>query len=513
MIKCVSCEKNFEESEIIKRPSGNYCKTCFDIHYYKCDCCGKFKFKRQATTVHFNKKTTKQVCSKCITTLKVIKCPHCGKTYEEKYMEKAHSKIGEYICENCFDNYYHKCDKCGKYIFSEKLCKVFKSKRLIKEYELWCTDCIKTSDNITRCDACKSYFYTENTIKVYGSTNIKNVNLCKDCAVVETRICSNCKKIILRSYIREIDGDLYCVPCSNSLFDKCELCGYFSKRDKYEKVDGHILCNNCKFKHFVNDYNYKPEPKFLSTIKDLKNSPFFGLEIEVTSKKLDRGSLAHKLSQKFPNEFNNVFYLKFDRSIGNGFEIVTHPMTYNFIRKEFIIRELLKWLEEYVYIDGNELCGIHIHIDKNQFKDMNKKERENNFLYKLLTFFYNYFDKIIEFSNRKNLDKVDEFCHRIEAGNIIRGLRNREAIDRHSCINLQNKNTIEIRVFNGDIEYEKFMNYIRFTNSLIEFFKLHSKSSFILDFTNKRKGFLWNVFMDYVKKNNTKLYQSLGRLK
>ncbi len=516
MIKCVSCEKSFNESEIIKRTSGDYCKECFDTFYYKCDCCGKFKFKSVATTVYTDLTHSKQVCKKCIEILNIKKCPYCERIYEENFTKKAYSKMGLYVCEACFDLHYKKCEKCGKYISNDKLFKIFKDYK--KAHQLWCTNCISESNEITRCYACGSYNYTKNITKVFGKANKKEINLCKTCVSKYSTICENCNNLVFNEFIHEINGNSYCNTCMNKLFDKCDSCGYFSYENKLDIVEGHKLCANCKFKYFVNDYGYKPEPKFFKTIKDSKNAAFFGLEIEITSKKIDKGDLAHKLSQKFINEFNNLFYLKFDRSIGNGFEIVTHPMTYNFIRKELHVKELLKWLEEYVYMDGNDLCGIHIHIDKAQFKgiyskDKNIKEKENNFLYKLLTFFYNYFDKIIEFSNRKKPKWVDEYCHKIEYDNIVRGLRNNGAIDRHSCINLYNKNTIEIRVFNGDIEYEKFMNYIRFTNALIEFFKLHSKSSFILDFTNKRKGFLWNVFMDYVKANNIKLYQSLGRLK
>jgi hypothetical protein len=206
----------------------------------------------------------------------------------------------------------------------------------------------------------------------------------------------------------------------------------------------------------INSYSYRPSMKFHKLSNENENAPFFGIELEVERK--NSNGLKHKyMAGKIDHEH---WYFKTDGSLTDGFEIVTHPMTFNYIQqneKEFT--NSLKLLVENGYnsYDANT-CGMHIHISKNNFTTWH--------LYRFLKFFVENKEFIVSISQRK-MEKLKKWAN-IEDDNdtslIYKAKKKDGNNERYVAINLQNKATLEIRIFRGTLNINSFMKNIEFAH-------------------------------------------------
>jgi len=425
------------------------------------------------------------------------------------------------FCKECAETHVAQCATCKNLFPKEKL---YQDKHTTKYY------CSKEHfpKGMELCTQCHGLFKQRTLIPAQDASG-EMVFLCKRCAEENTCECTSCKVKLLRGAGRRVNNEYLCRACFAKLSVECPLCETFKLREDMVWFDLEnpplLICKECRYKKVILPYTHKPKPRFLSTKEDGAYPTFFGIELEVACKELEAGEVAQRFTKEFRNKVDKIFYLKFDRSIGNGFEIVTHPMSFSYLRKELYIRPILEWLSQYVYEDGNGVCGIHVHIDKRQFYTNNEEDsreimlRNSVFLQKLLIFFYTNYDRIIMFSRRPNREWTDRNCYKLKKERTLMLLQGRGTEDRHACVNINNRNTIEIRVFNGTINFDLFMNFLRFTNYLIEFFREFPKSLFVKEFRNSADEMpntvsdTWIAFLDYVKTRNYKLWEQLVLIK
>jgi hypothetical protein len=238
----------------------------------------------------------------------------------------------------------------------------------------------------------------------------------------------------------------------------------------------------------INSYSYRPSMKFHKLSNENENAPFFGIELEVERK--NSNGLKHKYMAGLID--HEHWYFKTDGSLTDGFEIVTHPMTFNYIQqstKEFT--NSLKLLVENGYnsYDANT-CGMHIHISKNNFTTWH--------LYRFLKFFVENKEFIVSISQRK-MEKLKKWAN-IEDDNdsslIYKAKKKDGNSERYVAINLKNSQTIEIRIFRGTLNINSFMKNIEFAHALFMYtkenkdvtldgFKLYIESS--CDYSNLKK--------------------------
>ena len=213
----------------------------------------------------------------------------------------------------------------------------------------------------------------------------------------------------------------------------------------------------------INSYSYRPSMKFHKLSNENENAPFFGIELEVERK--NSNGLKHKyMAGMIEHEH---WYFKTDGSLTDGFEIVTHPMTFNYIKQdEKTFSNSLKLLVENGYnsYDANT-CGMHIHISKNNFTTWH--------LYRFLKFFVENKEFIVSISQRK-MEKLKKWAN-IEDDNdsslIYKAKKKDGNSERYVAINLKNSQTIEIRIFRGTLNTNSFMKNIEFAHSLFMYTK------------------------------------------
>lgn len=210
----------------------------------------------------------------------------------------------------------------------------------------------------------------------------------------------------------------------------------------------------------IQSYSYRPITSFKYLSSELKyNSEiaFLGIELEVENK-LDRiknDSMAQLID-------SSHLYFKTDGSLSNGFEIVTHPLSFNWIQAnsdkfESMLTELKS--NGFNSYDSNT-CGMHIHISKKAFGTWQ--------LYRFMKFFAENKDFIVSISQRK-IEQLKKWANIEDNGNdelIYKAKKKDGNSSRYCAINLQNHSTIEIRIFRGTLNYCSFMKNIEFINAL-----------------------------------------------
>lgn len=302
----------------------------------------------------------------------------------------------------------------------------------------------------------------------------------KECEVV---ICSDCGKRMFNvsNVIKTEDGRIYCSDCAERLnIGVCDLCGKVHIRKQIEMTPdsllrGHKLgdkiniCNGCIGAHYyfcedcgtpvrkpktrcakcessvILSYSTKPEPIF-KAMRNENTRLYFGWEWEIESKGNPRD-----ISYIANTKGKGLMYCKHDGSIRNGVEIVTHPMTYNFFRSRAkFFRDLFSDIKNaggHSFDTSN--TGCHIHISRAGFKNA---------------------DHIINFTRCVYQSKFSEFIA-LRPGNhyahyngfSVPSIRKQliNPCDRYRAVNFCNRNTIEVRIYKGTINYDALMMYIQ----------------------------------------------------
>jgi hypothetical protein len=255
------------------------------------------------------------------------------------------------------------------------------------------------------------------------------------------------------SLVFDVDGDImhvddvYYWECDGEYHDSPE-------EEEEEEEEGAKL---------INGYSYKPTPKFFTLPYDDKNTPFLGIELEIERR--NSNSIKHgELAQQIENE---RWYFKSDGSLTDGFEIVTHPLTFNYLihAKESILNSL-KVISDNGYNSYNaNTCGMHVHISKKSFTTWQ--------LYRFMKFFVENKEFIIGISQRK-LDKLQKWANIEDESNselIYKAKKKDGNSARYVAINLQNYATIEVRIFRGTLNPQSFYKNIEFVYSLFMYTK------------------------------------------
>ena len=210
----------------------------------------------------------------------------------------------------------------------------------------------------------------------------------------------------------------------------------------------------------IQSYSYRPVTSFKYLSSELQSNseiPFLGIELEVENKldKIKNDSMAQLID-------SSHLYFKTDGSLSNGFEIVTHPLSFNWIQEnankfESMLTDLKS--NGFNSYDSNT-CGMHIHISKKSFGTWQ--------LYRFMKFFAENKEFIVSISQRK-IDQLKKWANIEDNGNdelIYKAKKKDGNSSRYCAINLQNHSTIEVRIFRGTLNYCSFMKNIEFVNAL-----------------------------------------------
>ena len=197
--------------------------------------------------------------------------------------------------------------------------------------------------------------------------------MCQHCYNTQTTVCDCCGDRIWRDEAEGSNNITLCRHCFDYNYTNCESCGRLIHNDDayYDDDDDYPYCSECyeRIHHSsIKPYSYKPEPVFYGA-----GNLFMGVEIEI-----DRGGYINNNAQKIldiANADDEHIYCKYDGSIDDGFEIVSHPMTLNYHINEMNWLDIFEKAVDMGYRSHQtHTCGLHIHVNRSAFGDTYDKQ-------------------------------------------------------------------------------------------------------------------------------------------
>lgn len=293
------------------------------------------------------------------------------------------------------------------------------------------------------------------------------VHLCPDCSYSMVQ-CNDCYTPYNGNNegicVDEWNGVYVCGSCE----DNYSYC--YEHSSHYADGDG---CETCEEERcrLINDYSYRPDPVFHfvrqgSVLKTQTSNPMktvtgFELEMEAVECGVQDGAeLAQSLYEQW-------CYLKHDGSLNNGFEMVSHPLSREFIAEKFPWQRLSELSALGMRSANTRTCGLHIHINKDFFRS------NPTTMYRFMSMFYRNAEQWKKIAGRSNstyadwseyeLTRMLEYTKGLSVGAHV---RNNE---RYVALNLQNRNTIELRFFKGTLRPATFVARLEAAHAVAEY--------------------------------------------
>lgn len=285
--------------------------------------------------------------------------------------------------------------------------------------------------------------------------------LCESCNDVSSE-CSSCHEPTHNDDMCHVDSDPYTLIC-----DACySNCTSYCEDHDFSYFD-HDSCPHCddadERDGLIHSYSFRPNPMFRVTIKDKKShlKTFTGFELEmeaVNCDVYDGARLANEL-------FGDDTYLKHDGSLSNGFEMVSHPLAYDYAMDVFPWQKLKELADEGMRSASTRTCGLHIHINRNFFHSA------PTVMYRFMSMFYNNADKWKAVAGRSESTYATWSDYELKAMlHYTRGFRTHaHNHERYVAINLQNSNTLELRFFKGTLRPETFIARIEAAHAVAHY--------------------------------------------
>jgi len=250
----------------------------------------------------------------------------------------------------------------------------------------------------------------------------------------------------------------------------CCVCGNFSPLNSSVIHESGTYCGYCRSMATAAIWGHgtKPFPQFHGRGLD-----HLGVELEIDQGR-DRTECAQKIKK-----LNYPLYIESDGSLQNGLEIISHPCTTNYHLKKFPWEKIFHIAGEYEFKSHEaETCGLHVHISRALFGKDREEQSENIGKFLLL---FNRGANQREIKNfARRTDRQMRWCKffYIDGSNHATGTdilnyywRNGNGSDRYYAVNLQNRNTVEVRIFRGTLNRKTFYASLQFCRELTEIAK------------------------------------------
>lgn len=345
-----------------------------------------------------------------------------------------------------------------------------------------CDDC--QNEHYT-CEHCDGLVHQDDTTTVQSSNSLyswrwSEVTVCESCRDRHYTCCDACNAYYPDHRMSSINGNDICPTCVESDYYSCNGCNDMYHRDNISHCDDddEYYCSDCmpeskRISSQIKNYSHKPTTRFFELPDKLEeweyapqtNKEFYGIEVEV-----DHGSdlsddLINPLSEYLPHA-----YYKEDGSLDeNGFEIVTHPCTYEY-HMASNYAEAFKLLRANDFRSHDtETCGMHVHISRTAFgADANEQ------MYHLSRFMYlveKFYDQIFKLSRRTNAS-MNRWAKRYgieqQPEQMYRKNNGRDGVSsgRYYILNFENVHTVEMRAFRGTLTLATFQATLQLVKGL-----------------------------------------------
>lgn len=283
------------------------------------------------------------------------------------------------------------------------------------------------------CDSCNDAFPEDSRIRVLNGWNRHNERYyrrwCVGCAEVHADTCDHCSTYVHRSYLINLeDGCTTCEACDGDHHRYCDSCCMTYCADQGSDHDDCVYDDEDDYDSDydsgeLHSYSYTPRLHFRGD-----GARHLGMELEV--------SAAIGAARRIHENWGDLLYCKQDGSV-QGFEMVTHPMTYGWAMESFPW-DVLKLIGEHGTAGPN---GLHVHISRAAFHN---EAHVNAFLH---LFYTN--DDMVTAMARRDPHRWAKFEMQPFYDDLHQKAHHRQGrmSERYAAVNTTNEETLEVRVF------------------------------------------------------------------
>lgn len=333
-----------------------------------------------------------------------------------------------------------------------------------------------TAQETDVCEHCSSEI-----IPAHTRTNVDGEFVCDECTALHYLPCDDCANIFRTLLTVEDDRESLCDECAAAAgYHECLDCTYL--------VRDRARCTDCGERQLGSWYDhvysadYKPYPQFHG------DGPLYlGMELEINTPDLDI-----RLCQLCKDRLDDLAYLKEDGSISTGFELVTHPMSLAWAQRNFPWR-LLNELAAYGC--HGEDAGLHIHVSRDAFDG-------HSHVFRWMKFVYRNAQEVQALARRRDSSWA-QFSPRERAHikNICKGDYDRP---RYSAINVQNRDTFELRMFASSVKPQEVQAALAFADASVRYAQQLTLRAIVRD-----DGWSWGSFLAWAAERPE--YDALSR--
>jgi hypothetical protein len=241
-----------------------------------------------------------------------------------------------------------------------------------------------------------------------------------------------------------VHGSIICSACRAHECYRCDYCNGWNP-------DGSPCGNGCDEDGrggLVHDYGYKPHPDFFGT-----GPLHLGMELEIETTYRDD----YRAVEVAHRELGEIGYLKDDSSIGHGFELVTHPLSYPWAIAHFPWTLLTRLAR--LGCSTPDSTGLHVHLSRAAFDSPSHT-------YRWMKFIHRNEEPLTRLARRATTEYAaftDEDRRAIKA--YVKGAGS----ERDRAINTGNRDTYELRIFASSLEPEQVQAAIGFAAASVEY--------------------------------------------
>lgn len=432
-------------------------------------------------------------------------------------------ETGEYsVCDECRTYSYFSCGHCDQYSHTEN------SYFITDAEESWCGTCAE--EEAICCDRCEDHTsawfclldqdlcgrclaVTEGEIRLRH----QRCGGCPDCDE-ELNECDEARAMASNNHLyRTMNQEtvrgvrVECYDCGRAVFVG-ESALTQDQRDRFNADTSHyrpdrVYCLRCRptdtqgrVGYAVRNYSHRPEPRFkkspLEKYRNVRGSPgklYFGVEVEVEVADEERISMNKALADLAEGDRDEgLFYCKSDGSIHYGFEIVSHPFTFQYMKQNDKAFDAMFRLRDTCEGYRPTNCGMHVHMSVDAFTSLH--------MYKFIRFFYDNPEFIKRVSRRTGNNMERWAACQLSTGDNPIHIAKRQSCQssRYSALNFQTRRTVECRIFRSTISRPLFYGNIEFLKGVYDYTKDSGLKNMSVDgFIShaQRHGSMFNNFL------------------
>lgn len=359
---------------------------------------------------------------------------------------------------------------------------------------------VRTTETVTLCEnhATICRFCEEEGEIVY--TGNARESRCEDHE--DHGMCGDCNEVLHHDdlyYMDNMDWEV-CIRCRDRNYWHCDRCDrWFSdggdgcdcdSYDDYDDCNGVGHDDQANERGRLHDHDYTPSWTLYGD-GDLR----FGLELEMAAGD-DCGDSVTDGIALIRHHLGDLALAKYDGSISDGLELVTHPATYDYLvgcGLADLLDEMRRrgWRS---WSDGR--AGLHVHVSRAAFRDPVH-------LFVFTLFAYRSHAELRAYSGRRG-DSLDRWASFDEHGagvspprsdryrhSITNKVKGRVSGSKYAAINFQHEDSVEVRIFRGSLRFDTVLAALQMLRALVDFTRTVRAADFLAGLVT------WSEFAAY----------------